>query len=158
MKRRRAGRILNVDVCFLLLVTWSQTFQLQQGPQRCSWSVLSAAAGGKQARSLEGSRPARPCRFPGRGCELGGAGQEGTWVSLPDQAVCVMAFCYFFLHRGELLSLRDIEHLHKKPKSDKETRLATAMVRNLANFLLCLCRSGGVFVFCRRRVVMGLCL
>lgn len=34
-----------------------------------------------------------------------------------------------FLHpRGELLSLRDIERLHKKPKSDKETRLATAMV------------------------------
>ncbi|XP_069043502.1 protein SDA1 homolog [Lepisosteus oculatus] len=29
--------------------------------------------------------------------------------------------------RGELLSLRNIEHLHKKPKSDKETRLATAM-------------------------------
>ncbi|KAF7252580.1 hypothetical protein EYD10_01783 [Varanus komodoensis] len=29
--------------------------------------------------------------------------------------------------RGELLSLRVIEHLHKKPKSDKETRLATAM-------------------------------
>ncbi|XP_053411836.1 protein SDA1 homolog [Nycticebus coucang] len=29
--------------------------------------------------------------------------------------------------RGELLSLRDIEHLHKKPKSDKKTRLATAM-------------------------------
>ncbi|KAK7143194.1 hypothetical protein R3I93_014384 [Phoxinus phoxinus] len=29
--------------------------------------------------------------------------------------------------RGELLSLRDIEHLHKKPKSDKETRLATAL-------------------------------
>uniref|UniRef100_J3S0T8 Protein SDA1 n=1 Tax=Crotalus adamanteus TaxID=8729 RepID=J3S0T8_CROAD len=29
--------------------------------------------------------------------------------------------------RGELLSLRDIEHLHKKPRSDKETRLATAM-------------------------------
>uniref|UniRef100_A0A8D2NQB7 Protein SDA1 n=1 Tax=Zosterops lateralis melanops TaxID=1220523 RepID=A0A8D2NQB7_ZOSLA len=28
--------------------------------------------------------------------------------------------------RGELLSLRDIERLHKKPKSDKETRLATA--------------------------------
>ncbi|KAF5926750.1 hypothetical protein HPG69_001380, partial [Diceros bicornis minor] len=28
---------------------------------------------------------------------------------------------------GELLSLRDIERLHKKPKSDKETRLATAM-------------------------------
>lgn len=36
----------------------------------------------------------------------------------------------FFIphHRGELLSLRDIERLHKKPKSDKETRLATAMV------------------------------
>ncbi|ELW67336.1 Protein SDA1 like protein [Tupaia chinensis] len=29
--------------------------------------------------------------------------------------------------RGELLSLQDIERLHKKPKSDKETRLATAM-------------------------------
>lgn len=29
--------------------------------------------------------------------------------------------------RGELLSLRDIERLHKKPKSDKETRLATVM-------------------------------
>nr|XP_057908281.1 protein SDA1 homolog [Doryrhamphus excisus] len=28
--------------------------------------------------------------------------------------------------RGELLTLRDIEKLHKKPKSDKETRLATA--------------------------------
>lgn len=36
------------------------------------------------------------------------------------------------MRRGELLSLRDIEHLHKKPKSDKETRLATAMVRNWA--------------------------
>lgn len=34
----------------------------------------------------------------------------------------------FWFYRGELLSLRDIEHLHKKPKSDKETRLATAMV------------------------------
>lgn len=34
--------------------------------------------------------------------------------------------------RGELLSLRDIERLHKKPKSDKETRLATAMVRAYA--------------------------
>lgn len=34
----------------------------------------------------------------------------------------------FFFFRGELLSLRDIERLHKKPKSDKETRLATAMV------------------------------
>ncbi|XP_072109208.1 protein SDA1 homolog isoform X3 [Mobula birostris] len=30
--------------------------------------------------------------------------------------------------KGELLSLRDIERLHKKPKSDKETRLATAML------------------------------
>ncbi|XP_013861932.1 protein SDA1 homolog [Austrofundulus limnaeus] len=29
--------------------------------------------------------------------------------------------------KGELLTLRDIEKLHKKPKSDKETRLATAM-------------------------------
>lgn len=29
--------------------------------------------------------------------------------------------------RGEFLSLRDIERLHKKPKSDKDTRLATAM-------------------------------
>ncbi|XP_036385220.1 protein SDA1 homolog [Megalops cyprinoides] len=29
--------------------------------------------------------------------------------------------------RGELLTLRNIERLHKKPKSDKETRLATAM-------------------------------
>uniref|UniRef100_A0A669BEG2 Protein SDA1 n=1 Tax=Oreochromis niloticus TaxID=8128 RepID=A0A669BEG2_ORENI len=28
---------------------------------------------------------------------------------------------------GELLTLRDIERLHKKPKADKETRLATAM-------------------------------
>ncbi|KAK5617686.1 Protein SDA1 [Crenichthys baileyi] len=29
--------------------------------------------------------------------------------------------------KGDLLTLRDIEKLHKKPKSDKETRLATAM-------------------------------
>lgn len=35
-----------------------------------------------------------------------------------------------FVCRGELLSLRDIERLHKKPKSDKETRLATAKVSN----------------------------
>ncbi|XP_061782857.1 protein SDA1 homolog [Nerophis lumbriciformis] len=30
-------------------------------------------------------------------------------------------------YRGELLTLRDIEKLHKKPKANKETRLATAM-------------------------------
>ncbi|XP_047227895.1 protein SDA1 homolog [Girardinichthys multiradiatus] len=29
--------------------------------------------------------------------------------------------------KGDLVTLRDIEKLHKKPKSDKETRLATAM-------------------------------
>ncbi|XP_061603472.1 protein SDA1 homolog [Phyllopteryx taeniolatus] len=29
--------------------------------------------------------------------------------------------------RGELITLRDIEKLHKKPKADKETRLATAL-------------------------------
>ncbi|XP_061554496.1 protein SDA1 homolog [Phycodurus eques] len=29
--------------------------------------------------------------------------------------------------RGELIALRDIEKLHKKPKADKETRLATAL-------------------------------
>lgn len=34
--------------------------------------------------------------------------------------------------RGELLTLRDIEKLHKKPKADKETRLATAMVLELS--------------------------
>lgn len=47
---------------------------------------------------------------------------------------CQMKFCVVtfigFVCRGELLSLRDIERLHKKPKSDKETRLATAKVRN----------------------------
>lgn len=32
--------------------------------------------------------------------------------------------------RGELLTLRNIEKLHKKPKADKETRLATAMVKS----------------------------
>lgn len=31
-----------------------------------------------------------------------------------------------------MLTLRDIEKLHKKPKADKETRLATAMVRALS--------------------------
>lgn len=39
---------------------------------------------------------------------------------------------FFFLpksFRGELVTLRNIEKLHKKPKSDKETRLATAMVK-----------------------------
>uniref|UniRef100_A0AAX7VP46 Protein SDA1 n=1 Tax=Astatotilapia calliptera TaxID=8154 RepID=A0AAX7VP46_ASTCA len=33
---------------------------------------------------------------------------------------------------GELLTLRDIERLHKKPKADKETRLATAMFKKLS--------------------------
>lgn len=119
----------------------------------------------RSGRRQAGTQPGRllaqdvPAGFQGEAVSWQGrAGQQGTLVSLPDQVVCVMAFCYFFLHRGELLSLRDIEHLHKKPKSDKETRLATAMVRNLAHFLLCLCRSGGVFVFCRRRDVMGLYL
>lgn len=46
--------------------------------------------------------------------------------------MCDSLLLDFCVHRGELLSLRDIEHLHKKPKSDKETRLATAMVRNWA--------------------------
>lgn len=40
-------------------------------------------------------------------------------------------------HRGELLSLRDIERLHKKPKSDKETRLATAMVSGAHHSSFC---------------------
>lgn len=43
----------------------------------------------------------------------------------------------FFPHksfRGELLTLRNIEKLHKKPKSDKESRLATAMVKPHANW------------------------
>lgn len=31
-----------------------------------------------------------------------------------------------------MLTLRDIEKLHKKPKADKETRLATAMVKELS--------------------------
>lgn len=56
--------------------------------------------------------------------------------------------------RGELLSLRDIEHLHKKPKSDKETRLATAMVRNLA--VLCLSRFGFVVCLLQKEEVVGL--
>nr|XP_032623966.1 protein SDA1 homolog isoform X2 [Chelonoidis abingdonii] len=45
--------------------------------------------------------------------------------------------------RGELLSLRDIEHLHKKPKSDKETRLATAMVRSRDILETLPCRFSG---------------
>lgn len=52
---------------------------------------------------------------------------------------------YLFLHpRGELLSLRDIERLHKKPKSDKETRLATAMVSEACLFLVLSTESKGM--------------
>lgn len=57
---------------------------------------------------------------------------------------CCVVTSIGFVCRGELLSLRDIEHLHKKPKSDKETRLATAKVRNwhvLCPVLLGLCLS-----------------
>ncbi|KAM9820797.1 protein SDA1 homolog [Neosynchiropus ocellatus] len=43
-------------------------------------------------------------------------GQKRKMVDCDDEA-----------ERGELLTLRDIEKLHKKPKADKETRLATAM-------------------------------
>ena len=32
------------------------------------------------------------------------------------------------LHRGELISLGDIENIHKKRKHDKESRLETVMV------------------------------
>nr|XP_013806954.1 PREDICTED: protein SDA1 homolog [Apteryx mantelli mantelli] len=68
--------------------------------------------------------------------------EDGEWIDVhhssdEEQQVVVSFKCllppksmfvgFLFVRRGELLSLRDIEHLHKKPKSDKETRLATAM-------------------------------
>uniref|UniRef100_A0AAQ5WZV8 Protein SDA1 n=1 Tax=Amphiprion ocellaris TaxID=80972 RepID=A0AAQ5WZV8_AMPOC len=40
-------------------------------------------------------------------------------------------------NEGELLTLRNIEKLHKKPKADKETRLATAMVKSYTRILVC---------------------
>lgn len=46
-----------------------------------------------------------------------GKGQKRKNVDSDDEAD----------NRGELLTLRNIEKLHKKPKADKETRLATAM-------------------------------
>uniref|UniRef100_A0A1A8QRB6 Protein SDA1 n=1 Tax=Nothobranchius rachovii TaxID=451742 RepID=A0A1A8QRB6_9TELE len=44
-----------------------------------------------------------------------GKGQKRKMVESDDE------------NKGELLMLRDIEKLHKKPKADKETRLATAL-------------------------------
>ena len=35
---------------------------------------------------------------------------------------------FFILHRGELISLGDIENIHKKRKHDKESRLETVIV------------------------------
>ncbi|XP_075899804.1 protein SDA1 homolog [Nelusetta ayraudi] len=46
-----------------------------------------------------------------------GKGQKRKVVDLDDEDD----------NRGEVLTLRNIEKLHKKPKADKETRLATAM-------------------------------
>ncbi|KAK9532516.1 hypothetical protein VZT92_009896 [Zoarces viviparus] len=46
-----------------------------------------------------------------------GKGQKRTHVDLEEEED----------NRGEVLTLRNIEKLHKKPKADKETRLATAM-------------------------------
>ncbi|XP_026153292.1 protein SDA1 homolog isoform X1 [Mastacembelus armatus] len=46
-----------------------------------------------------------------------GKGQKRKNVDIDDEGD----------NRGELLTLRNIEKLHKKPKTDKETRLATAM-------------------------------
>ncbi|XP_034752631.1 protein SDA1 homolog [Etheostoma cragini] len=46
-----------------------------------------------------------------------GKGQKRKNVELDDEDE----------NRGEVLTLRNIEKLHKKPKADKETRLATAM-------------------------------
>lgn len=75
------------------------------------------------------------CGRPGRRCSPDlqslrqGCEHQGRTVTL---TLC----CFIPRHRGELLSLRDIERLHKKPKSDKETRLATAMVSGHAILIL----------------------
>lgn len=37
-----------------------------------------------------------------------------------------------FFNRGELISLRDIENIHKKRRHDKESRLETVLVSILA--------------------------
>lgn len=55
--------------------------------------------------------------------------KEIFFLSSPKLTLRLTKTFYFPYVRGELLTLRDIEKLHKKPKSDKETRLATAMVK-----------------------------
>ena len=44
---------------------------------------------------------------------------------LPSQSLSIP---FFILHRGELISLGDIENIHKKRKHDKESRLETVIV------------------------------
>lgn len=54
-----------------------------------------------------------------------------VWAFVLISLLRMMAILFIVFPRGELLTLRDIERLHKKPKADKETRLATAMVNKL---------------------------
>lgn len=43
---------------------------------------------------------------------------------------------FFILHRGELISLGDIENIHKKRKHDKESRLETVIVSSDYNVVM----------------------
>ena len=50
---------------------------------------------------------------------------------LPSQS-----YIFFILHRGELISLGDIENIHKKRKHDKESRLETVIVSSDYNVVM----------------------
>lgn len=46
--------------------------------------------------------------------------------------VVITIIIHSFFNRGELISLRDIENIHKKRRHDKESRLETVLVSILA--------------------------
>lgn len=78
--------------------------------------AMAAAVSGSRILTQDDFKKIRTVQMAKEVSAAPGKGQKRKLVESDDEN-----------DRGELLTLRNIEKLHKKPKADKETRLATAM-------------------------------
>lgn len=78
--------------------------------------AMAAAVSGSRLLTQDDFKKIRMVQMAKEVSAAPGKGQKRKMVDSDDED-----------DRGELLTLRNIEKLHKKPKADKETRLATAM-------------------------------
>ncbi|TMS08491.1 Protein SDA1-like protein [Larimichthys crocea] len=79
--------------------------------------AIAAAVSGSRLLTQDDFKKIRMAQIAKEVNAVPGKGQKRKTVDSDDEGDS----------RGELLTLRNIEKLHKKPKADKETRLATAM-------------------------------